>query len=207
MTNKKRSQAVLDLLSATNTRNTVSEGICDQSIMSKDFSKCFIFKNNDTKTFKVENSFIPFGDGATKIMRDFLAEYSIPYEDESITHRTKITEKLWTIVKGNFPDQEEQKAINDAVMLDELIFCAGKGYCEIQYACADYYEVQNWNLDCFYPIIVLVIAIALNSGQYIETMYQAAQKYLARNDEDQVRAVRLLGKWASEYRDRNSQMI
>jgi hypothetical protein len=41
-------------------------------------------------------------------------------------------------------------------MLDELIFCAGKGYWEIQYACADYYEVQNWNLDCFYPIIVLV---------------------------------------------------
>ena len=60
-------------------------------------------------------------------MRDFLAEYSIPYEDESITHGTMITEKLWTIVKGNFPDQEEQKAINDAVMLDELIFCAGKG--------------------------------------------------------------------------------
>ena len=49
---------------------------------------------------------------------------------------------------------------------------------------SDYYEVQNWNLDCFYPIIVLVIALALNSGQYIEAMYQAAQKYLARNDED-----------------------
>lgn len=207
MGNRNRAQAVLDLLETTSTRNTVAEGISDHSIMSKDFSKCFIFANNDTKTFKIENSFIPFGDGATKIMRDFLAEYSIPYADESIAQRIMVTEKLWTVVKGNFPDQEEHKAINDAVMLDELIFSAGKGYWEIQYACADYYEVQNWNLDCFYPIIVLVIALALDSGKYIEDMYDVAKKYLARNDEDQVRAVRLLRKWAEEYRDRNSQMI
>lgn len=92
-------------------------------------------------------------------------------------------------------------------MLDELIFSAGKGYWEIQYACADYDEIQNWNLDCFYPIIVLVIALALNSGQYIEAMYEVAQKYLARNDEDQVRAVRLLRKWAEEFREENTQMI
>lgn len=45
-------QAALDLLNATGTRNTVADGISDHSIMSMNFSECFIYENNDTKTFK-----------------------------------------------------------------------------------------------------------------------------------------------------------
>ena len=186
-------QAALDLLNATGTRNTVADGISDYSIMSMNFSECFIINNNDTKTFKVENLFIPYGSGATRIMRDMLAEYSMSYPDQTLG------ERLYVIVMGKAPKENEQKAIKAAIMLDEWLFFAMQWYWEIQYACSDYYEAQKWNLDCFYPIIVLVIALALYDGRYVRDMCEVAEHYLNPNDEDHVKAVRMLRKWRDKY--------
>ena len=188
-------KAALELLNVTGTRNTVADGISDHSIMSMNFSECFIINNNDTKTFKVENLFIPFGSGATRIMRDMLAEYSLSYPDQTLGERLYVIDKLWTIVMGKAPKENEQKAIKAAIMLDEWLFFAMQGYWEIQYACSDYYEVQKWNLDCYYPIIVLVMALALYDGRYVRDMCEAAKQYLNPNEENHVKAVRLLEKW------------
>ena len=152
------------------------------------------------KTFKVENLFIPFGSGATRIMRDMLAEYSMSYPDQTLGERLYVIDKLWTIVMGKAPKENEQKAIKAAIMLDEWLFFAMQGYWELQYACSDYYEAQKWNLDCFYPIIVLVIALALYDGRYVRDMCEAAEHYLNPNDEDHVKAVRMLRKWRDKYK-------
>ena len=88
----------------------------------------------------------------------------------------------------------------EPIMLDEWLFFAMQGYWELQYACSEYYEVQKWNLDCYYPIIVLVIALALYDGRYVRDMCEAAEHYLNTNDEDHVKAVRMLRKWRDKYK-------
>lgn len=188
-----RAQAVLDLINTTNTRNNIEddiENISDSDILTSVYSQCFIFDDYDTKKFKIDTS--SYG---ASIIESFLYIYSEAFDDESDSQRVFITEKLWTIVKNAKPNSDEKKAIRAAVKLDKLLSCKTTYYPEILYECAEYDEARKWYSENLNPVIVLVIALALSTGQYIEAMYDVAQKNLDNNDEEQVKAVKLLKNW------------
>ena len=188
-----RAQAVLDLINTTNTRNNIEDDIgyiSDSDILTSDYSHCFIFDDYDIKKFNIDTS--TYG---ARIIVSFIYIYSEAFDNESNSQqRVFITEKLWTIVKNSKPNSDEKEAIRAAVKLDKLLSCNTKYYLEILYECAYYYKADMW-ISNFNPVVILVIALALSTGQYIEAMYYVAQKNLDNEDEEQVKAVKLLKNW------------